>query len=60
MFDHDTDPIPLEEMVIYEDDELIFDGSEPDHYTVSLDDWARELGGATDGHTVISDSDSSL
>jgi hypothetical protein len=60
MFNHDTEPIPLEDVVIYEDDKLIFDGSEPDRYTVRLDDWARELGGATDRHTAISDSDPGL
>jgi hypothetical protein len=60
MFDDDTDPIPLEELVIYEGDELIFDGSDPDRYTISLEDWTRELGGATDGHTVSSDADPGL
>jgi hypothetical protein len=60
MLDNDTEPIPLEELVIYEDDELIFDGSDPDRYTISLEDRARELGSATDGHTVISDGDPGL
>lgn len=60
MFDDDTDPIPLEDLVIYEGDELSFDGADPDRYTISLEDWARELGGATDGHTVSSDADPGL
>jgi hypothetical protein len=39
---------------------LNFDGSDPDRCTMSLEDWARELGGATDGHTLSSDADPGL
>jgi hypothetical protein len=37
MFDHDSDPIPipLAELLIYEGDELIFDGSDPSTYGVA-------------------------
>jgi len=67
MPDH-TD-IPLEQLLIYDGDELIFDGSDPSTYIVldpgapvtdELLGWDRELGGATDGHTVTSDADAGL
>ena len=33
MFDHDTDPIPLEDLVIYDNgEERLFDGFDPSTY----------------------------
>jgi hypothetical protein len=60
--------IPLEKLLLYEDGDLIFDGSDPATYTVLEPDtdtpaahgWDRELGGAADGHTVTSDADPGL
>lgn len=52
-------PFPLEELLIYEDDEVVFDGADPRTY-VTLEDWARELGGATDGIVVSSNADLGL
>jgi hypothetical protein len=46
MFDHDTDPIPLADLVIYDGDELLFDGSDASTYTVchTAEDIRRALG----------------
>jgi len=52
-------PFPLEELVIYEDDEVVFDGADPSTY-ITFEDWTRELGGATDGVEVTSDADPGL
>jgi hypothetical protein len=34
MPDHINDEIPLEQLLIFEDGELVFDGSDPDTYVV--------------------------
>ena len=51
MFDHDADPIPLEGLVIYDGDELIFDGSDPSTYIVcrTPEDIRRALEAALGG-----------
>jgi len=56
----DPSAVSCDELLIYEDDELVFDGSDPATY-VTLDDalaqWGCDLDGATDGPAVASDAD---
>jgi hypothetical protein len=59
----DPTAVPSDELLIYEDDELVFDGSDPATY-VTLDDaaaqWGYDLDGATDGRALATDADLTL
>ena len=56
----DPSAVPSDELLIYDDDELVFDGSDPATY-VTLDDaaaqWGYDLDAATDGRTPATDAD---
>ena len=59
----DPSAVSCDELLIYEDDELVFDGSDPATY-VTLDDaaaqWGYDLDAATAGCSVASDADLTL
>jgi len=56
----DLAAVPSDELLIYEDDELVLDGSDPATY-VTLDDaaaqWGHDLARATDGRALATDAD---
>jgi hypothetical protein len=54
---------PFEELLIYEDGELVFDGSDPATYVTRDDDaaqWGYDLDAATAGRAVATDADLTL
>jgi hypothetical protein len=59
----DRSAVPSGGLLIYEDDELVFDGSDPATY-VTLDDaaaqWGYDLDAVTDGRALATDANLTL
>ena len=63
MFTLDPTAVPFDELLIYEADELVFDGSDPATYVTLADaaaQWGYDLDAATAGRAIATDADLTL